>query len=111
MAAGIAANTSRLRLDNDSRSLRAGGSIALPIVGSVQVVGKTLNEARAQIAKTYRDVIREPYVSVALDETASKRRAYVGGAVEKPGSYLLPLGSTPAEAVAFPNEEAAPLHA
>ncbi|MHB8997279.1 MAG: SLBB domain-containing protein [Armatimonadota bacterium] len=77
----------------------AGGSIALPIVGSVQVIGKSLSEARELIARTYRDVIREPYVSVALDETASRRRVYVGGSVEKPGSYFLPLGSTPAEAV------------
>lgn len=77
----------------------AGGSLALPIVGSVQVVGKTLRETRDMIANTYRDVIKEPYVSVALDEGASKRRVYVGGAVEKPGSFVLPLGSTPAEAV------------
>lgn len=77
----------------------AGGSIALPIVGSVQVIGKSLSEARELIAGTYRDVIREPYVSVALDETASRRRVYVGGSVEKPGSHFLPLGSTPAEAV------------
>lgn len=77
----------------------AGGSVALPIVGSVQVIGKTLAETRDLIAKTYRDVIREPYVSVALDEPSSKRRVYVGGAVEKPGSVMLPLGSTPAEAV------------
>ncbi|MGE5532331.1 MAG: polysaccharide biosynthesis/export family protein, partial [Bacteroidota bacterium] len=77
----------------------AGGSIALPIVGSVQVIGKTLAEARDLIARTYRDVIREPYVSVALDETASKRRVYVGGTVAKPGSYMMPLGSTPAEAI------------
>ena len=77
----------------------AGGSIALPIVGSVQVVGKSLAETRDLIARTYRDVIREPYVSVALDETASKRRAYVGGAVDKPGSFILPLGSMPADAI------------
>lgn len=77
----------------------SGGSIALPIVGSVQVVGKTLSATRDLIARTYRDVIREPYVSVALDETASKRRVSVGGAVEKPGSFVLPLGATAAEAV------------
>lgn len=77
----------------------AGGSIALPIVGSVQVVGKTLAETRDLIARTYRDVIKDPYVSVALDEQASKRRAYVGGAVDKPGSFVLPLGAMPAEAI------------
>ncbi|MEI6501550.1 MAG: polysaccharide biosynthesis/export family protein, partial [Armatimonadota bacterium] len=76
-----------------------GGAIALPIVGSVQVIGKSLLETRALIARTYKDVIREPYVSVALDEAASKRRIYVGGAVDKPGSFMLPLGSTPSEAV------------
>ena len=82
-----------------SLTVGVGGSIALPIVGSVQVIGKSLQETRALIARTYKDVIREPYVSVALDETASKRRVYVGGAVEKPGSFLLQLGGTPAEAV------------
>ena len=63
------------------------------------MVGKTLRETRDLIARTYTDVIRQPYVSVALDETASKRRVYVGGMVDKPASYMLPLGSTPTEAI------------
>ena len=76
-----------------------GGSIALPIVGSVQVVGKTLRETRAMIARHYEDVIRRPYVSVALDENASRRRVYVAGMVEKPGSQMLPFGATLPDAV------------
>jgi polysaccharide export outer membrane protein len=76
-----------------------GGSIALPIVGSIQVVGKSLSEARALIARHYEDLIRRPYVSVALDESASRRRAYVGGMVEKPGSHMLPFGATLTDAV------------
>lgn len=76
-----------------------GGSIALPVVGSVPVVGKTLREARDTIAKNYQDIIRRPYVSVALDENASKRRVYVSGFVQKPGSQMLPFGATLPDAV------------
>lgn len=77
----------------------AGGSIPLPIVGSVPVVGKTLSETRDLVARLYSDVIRRPYVSVALDENASRRKVFVSGRVEKPGPQLLPFGSTVTDAV------------
>lgn len=76
-----------------------GGSVALPVVGSVSVVGKTLRETRDLVARNLQDLIRRPYVSVALDENASKRRVYVSGRIEKPGSQLLPLGATLPDAV------------
>jgi polysaccharide export outer membrane protein len=80
-------------------SVGPGGSIALPVVGSVPVVGNSLRETRELITRHYRDVMRHPFVSIALDENASRRRVYVGGSVEKPGSQLLPFGSTLPDAV------------
>lgn len=76
-----------------------GGSIALPAVGSVYIAGKTLREARDVIARNYQDIIRRPYVSVALDENASKRRVSVGGFVEKRGTQMLPFGAMLSDAV------------
>jgi len=91
-----------------SLAVGPGGTIALPLVGTVSVVGKTLQEARAVIVKYLRELMNEPYVSVALDEVNSKRRVYVSGHVEKAGSHLLPLGATVADALAdaVPGEEA-----
>jgi len=82
-----------------SRQIGPGGSIALPLVGSVPVVGQSLLEVTNLVTKYYKDVLRRPLVTVSLDETASKRRVYVTGRVEKPGSQMLPLGSTLPEAV------------
>jgi len=82
-----------------SRQVGAGGSIALPLVGSVPVVGKSLRETTDLITKYYKDVLRRPFITVALDETASKRRVYVTGRVERPGSQTLPFGATLPDAV------------
>jgi len=81
------------------RQVGAGGSIALPLVGSVPVVGKSLREITALVTKYYKDVMRRPFITVALDETASKRRVYVTGRVERPGSQMLPFGATLPDAV------------
>jgi len=81
------------------RAVGPGGSIMVPLVGSVPVVGKSLREVNDLITKYYKDVLKRPYVTVALDEPNSKRRVYVSGRVEKPGSQMLPLGATLPDAV------------
>lgn len=71
-----------------------GGTIALPGIGSVAVAGKTLGEAQKLITQQYKKFLRYPHITVALDESASRRRVYITGAVEKPGSHFLPWGAT-----------------
>ncbi len=77
-----------------SMSVGPGGSIALPGIGSVAVAGKTLGEAQKLITQQYKKFLRYPHITVALDENASRRRVFVTGAVEKPGSHFLPWGAT-----------------
>lgn len=82
-----------------SLAVGPGGSVAIPVIGSLQVAGKTLQETRSLLNRSFRDVIKEPFVTVALDEMTSKRRVYVSGAVEKPGGQMLSFGATPADAL------------
>lgn len=91
-----------------TRVVGPAGTINLPVVGTVTVGGKTLTQARGAIVRGLSDVIREPYVTVALDEMASRRRVYVDGRVGKMGSQLVPLGTSIVDAVvgADPAEDA-----
>jgi len=68
------------------------GFIRLPLIGSLQATGLTVDELAAQIEKALRQYIREPKVIVNLKQfTPLARRVYVMGAVKAPGAYPLPL--------------------
>jgi protein involved in polysaccharide export with SLBB domain len=82
-----------------SRVVGPQGTIGLPVVGTIVVAGKSLGQARHIITEALKNVIIEPYVTVALDEVNSKRRVYVGGRVERPGGHTLPFGSTVSDAL------------
>lgn len=82
-----------------SRVVGPQGTIGLPVVGTIVVAGKSLGQARHIITEALKNVIIEPYVTVALDEINSKRRVYVGGRVERPGGHTLPFGSTVSDAL------------
>ena len=82
-----------------ARLVGTQGTIYLPLIGTLEVAGKTLAEIRAAIVTSLREVIREPYVTVALDEVNCKRRVYITGRVERLGSQMLPLGATIVDAV------------
>ncbi len=66
------------------------GIISLPLIGDLNVKGKTVREVRAIIEKTLKDgdFIKTPRVSVVIKEFRSKRVAVVG-AVKDPGVYTL----------------------
>jgi polysaccharide biosynthesis/export protein len=76
-----------------------GGTFPMPLVGNIFARGHLLREVRAEVARLLRDVLREPYVTVALDETACRRRVNVMGHVDKPGALSLPFGSTVSDAL------------
>jgi len=72
-----------------SRSVQvdSSGQISLPLVGSIQVAGKT----PAQVGQIYADglkgrYVRDPQVTVNLTDTVSQNMS-VGGAVGSPGIY------------------------
>lgn len=71
------------------------GFIRLPLIGSIQAAGLTVEELAAQITKSLRQYLREPVVIVNLKQfTPLARRVYIMGAVKAPGAYPLPLVGT-----------------
>jgi polysaccharide export outer membrane protein len=70
----------QVRVNNDGR-------IVLPLIGPVDVAGRTSVQLETEIATRYADgYLRNPQVTVFVEEYASQRIT-VGGAVGKPGIY------------------------
>jgi polysaccharide export outer membrane protein len=69
--------------------VRPDGGISYPLIGEVQVAGKTVFEIRDEIARRLEKFIPEPAVSVAIMKVGSQR-IYVIGKVNKPGDF--PVG-------------------
>jgi polysaccharide export outer membrane protein len=69
--------------------VRPDGGISYPLIGEVQVAGKTVLEIRDEIARRLEKFIPEPAVSVAIFKVGSQR-VYVIGKVNKPGDF--PVG-------------------
>ena len=66
------------------------GSITFPLIGSVQVAGKTISQTEEQIrAMLDKDYIVNPHVTVAIIEY-SKAYVTVLGQVQKPGNVEMP---------------------
>jgi polysaccharide export outer membrane protein len=67
-----------------------GGSINLPLIGSVSVLGLTTEQAADEIAKRYSRFLKRPLISVNL---LSPRpiNILVAGEVTSPGAYTLSL--------------------
>jgi len=73
--------------------INAEGAVSLPLLGSVNLSGLTLNQAAARLTELYgRDYLVNPKVNVMLISYA-KRRFTVLGQVNRPGSYEMPEGS------------------
>ena len=63
------------------------GEISLPLVGRLQVGGKTVEDVQAQVEDAYRArYLQDPQVSVLVTERA-RERVTVEGAVASPGIY------------------------
>jgi polysaccharide export outer membrane protein len=70
------------------------GSISFPLIGSVQVKGKSTREI-AELIKNLleKDYLYNPHVSVTVKEFCSKKVSVLGG-VKKPGIYYLKGATT-----------------
>jgi protein involved in polysaccharide export with SLBB domain len=65
------------------------GTITLPAVGRMEVVGQSLAEIEEDVVRAYQDyLVLEPSVFVRVSEYKTYK-VYIAGAVEKPGVYTL----------------------
>jgi len=75
------------------------GSISVPLLGQVQVLGKTTAEAQAILTQKYgKDYLVNPSVSI---EVLNYRPFFIIGEVNHPGSYPYQNGMTVINAVAL----------
>jgi len=76
------------------------GTLALPLVGGVQVGGMTLPEARAAIRTAYAAYMKDPEIEVSVVEYAA-RRFYLFGEVRTPGAVPLDRPLSAYQALTF----------
>ena len=85
--AGVGGQARFARVNSD-------GTLRLPLVGAIGVVGLTLDELEREVNARFQDRVQGIRISVVLDEQAP-RFIYVAGEVEVPGRFEL-LGPTTA---------------
>lgn len=79
--------------------LDGDGRITFPLLGTLQLGGRTLRGAEAHIVERLRpDYLRQPYAGI---QVLNPRPIYVLGEVKNPGSYTYRSGLTVTEAVAL----------
>lgn len=76
------------------------GTINFPLIGSVEVAGKSPPAVAREIQEALRDkqILRNPSVSIYVAEYVSKRVSVVG-AVQKPGSFPWKAGMGVVQAI------------
>lgn len=72
--------------------VNASGVIILPLVGAVEVGGKTLGAAQNLIEKKLLAYVVKPQVSLFIEEYGNKS-FFVMGEVQRPGTYPIPTES------------------
>ena len=75
------------------------GVIVIPLIGEVNVKGKTPAELEQELATRYSKYIRNPQVGILVTEY--RQRASVMGAVQKPGVFELSAPKTVIDLVAL----------
>ena len=79
--------------------LDRSGRIEYPLIGEIELAGKTPDEAEAHIDKLLRgDYLVNPRVNVSI---ATYRSFFITGAVKKPGKYEYRPGMTARTAIAI----------
>lgn len=66
----------------------ADGTLSLPLIGTIEVVGLTLEQASAKITQRYGQFIRQPSITLILLEARPLQIA-IAGEVKRPGSYTV----------------------
>jgi polysaccharide export outer membrane protein len=83
---------------NQTRTVGPDGTLSLQLIGTVQVVGRTIEEITAEVTRRYSTELVEPQVTVAVREY-SGLKVYVGGEVNQPGIQVYRGGLTALQAV------------
>ncbi len=81
----------------------AGGTIQLPLIGSISLQGLSLEQAATAISNSYAPILKNPQVTVGLLATRPLN-IWIAGEVNRPGSYAVGLnsGAGNAPSVQFP---------
>ena len=66
--------------------VRPDGRIAVPLLGEIEVVGRTPLEVQAELTRGYEGFVTAPAVSLVVSEINS-RKVYVLGEVRNPGVF------------------------
>ncbi len=74
-------------LDQSVR-VRSDGIISLPYTGAVQAAGRSPEDVQAELNERVSEFLKTPNVTVIVSEE-SGRRFFVGGEVQRPGSFEL----------------------
>ncbi len=71
------------------------GTINLPLLGPIRIVGLTIPEAQGAIETAYRDgrYLRNPQVTITV-EVYAPREVSIQGQIKSPGRYVLPIEQT-----------------
>ena len=83
---------------NQTRIVGPDGAVSLQLIGSVQVVGRTVDDITSEITTLYAKELIHPQVTVAIKEF-SGLKVYVGGEVNQPGIQVYRGGLTALQAV------------
>jgi len=79
----------------------ASGQIGMPLIGSVPVAGKTVQEIQVELTNRLKErYLRSPEVTVAVKEFASQK-VTVDGSVTQPGVYPLVGRTTLMQSIAM----------
>lgn len=70
--------------------VRPDGKISVPMVGEIQAQGLTPEQVQEAIAKRLGEFLKDPQVSVELQDVRSKKY-FLLGAIDRPGEYRFAL--------------------
>ncbi|HEU4418784.1 MAG TPA: polysaccharide biosynthesis/export family protein [Planctomycetota bacterium] len=83
-----------------AQQVRPDGKISLPLIGDIEVAGRTPESVRGQLLERYAGKLVDPEINVIV-RTWPNRRVLVSGQVLKPGVYDMTGSMTVLEAVMF----------
>lgn len=84
---------------NTAAVVRGDGTVSLPLLGEIRVVGYTLNELGEQIQAALSQRVRRPQVVINVQGSVPSQRIFVGGEVARPGVQNLAGPLTALQAV------------
>ncbi len=79
---------------NTTQRISDAGLVAMPLLGNIRIGGMTVRDAQKTIRNAFieEELLRDPVVSLAIEEFAPKQVTLLGQ-VNRPGAITLPSGS------------------